>query len=80
VGRHEMVVRGLCVGKGRESDAQSAPLSEEALVSYLKKLSFSFMSWGQLLENWSAPNEETLGLMPPVPRAMTPNALHEDKG
>ena len=35
----------------------------------LKKLVFSRRSCGSASSNWSAPNADTLGLMPPVPRA-----------
>ena len=28
-------------------------------------------TWGLVMSNWSAPNADTLGLMPPVPRATT---------
>lgn len=41
-----------------------------AKKNQLKKAYFFWTSFSSASSNWSAPNEETQGLMPPVPRAI----------
>lgn len=45
-----------------------------AKKNQLKKANFFLTSFLSASSNWSAPNDETHGLIPPVPRAMRASA------